>query len=33
VVAALGIVMVLFLVVLVAVMQGLSRLFGIKSRH
>jgi iron(III) transport system permease protein len=33
VVAALGIVMVLFLVILVAVMQGLSRLFGIKTRR
>lgn len=32
VVAALGIVMVLFLVILVAVMQALSRLFGIKNR-
>jgi iron(III) transport system permease protein len=33
VVAALGIVMVLFLVILVAVMQGLSRIFGVKQRH
>jgi iron(III) transport system permease protein len=33
VVAALGIVMVIFLVILVAIMQGLSRLFGIKNRH
>lgn len=33
VVAALGIVMVLFLVILVVVMQGLSRMFGIKQRH
>jgi len=33
VVAALGIVMVIFLVILVAVMQGLSRIFGIKQRH
>ena len=33
VVAALGIVMVLFLVVLVALMQGLSRMFGIKQRR
>jgi len=33
VVAALGIVMVLFLVILVAVMQGLSRIFGIKQRR
>jgi iron(III) transport system permease protein len=33
VVAALGIVMVLFLVILVALMQGLSRIFGIKQRR
>lgn len=32
VVAALGIVMVLFLVILVAVMQALSRIFGVKQR-
>ena len=33
VVAALGVVMVLFLVVLVAIMQGISRFFGVKQRH